>query len=109
MQRRRLLGPFSNDLVFHIMNVMTLGSVSAILRDLWHAQGVNVTIRRRMTKHPRKSWKRCHNLKKEEWRAIGIMVNHLSFGIVIPHLHSFLPVDVDDHRRGCVAYALRYR
>jgi len=55
------------------MNVMTLGSVSAILRDLWHAQGINVTIRRGITKHPRHSWKRCHDLKKEEWRAIGIM------------------------------------
>jgi len=73
LRKRRLLSPLANDLVFHIMNMVTLGSVSAILRDLWHAQGVNITIRRCMPKHPRKSWERCYDLKKEEWRAIGIM------------------------------------
>lgn len=68
------------------MNMVTLGSVSAILRDLWHAQGVNITIRRCMPKHPRKSWERCYDLKKEEWRAIGIMVSHFTIDVAIAHL-----------------------
>ncbi|KIM80496.1 hypothetical protein PILCRDRAFT_534588 [Piloderma croceum F 1598] len=67
-------GRLANDLIFHFMNVMTLWSFSVNLRDLWHAQGFNVIVRRN-TKNAPDSWNRFFERKKDEWRAIGIMVS----------------------------------
>jgi len=68
-QRR---GSRLNNFIFHFMNVVTFCSFATGLRDLWQAQGINVIARRTM-KYPRESWKRWFDLKKEEWRATGIM------------------------------------
>ena len=67
------MGPRLNSLIFHVMNVVTFWSFSTGLRDLWQAQGINV-IARRTLKYPWRSWTRWFDLKKEEWRATGIMV-----------------------------------
>jgi len=66
----------SHIFVFYIMNVMTLGSTSICLFDLWQAQGFNV-VARRSTKSPDEGWKQCLKLKKEGWRATGLMATLL--------------------------------
>jgi len=71
-RRTRSLEKRTNNLIFHVMNVLSLWSVSTTLNDLWHAQGIDV-ISSRTTKTPRESWKSCLELKKEEWKATGIM------------------------------------
>jgi hypothetical protein len=67
------LGSRSSNVIFHITNVVTFWSFSTSLHDLWHAQGTNVIARRSM-KYPRETWRRWFDLKKEEWKATGIMV-----------------------------------
>jgi hypothetical protein len=64
--------------VFHLMNVICLGAFSSTLRDLWRAQGVEVSIRRDV-KHPSFRWRMYFDLKKEEWRATGLMASRLAF------------------------------
>jgi len=66
------MGASLNNFIFHVMNVVTFWSFATGLRDLWQAQGINVIDRRTM-KYKREGWKRWFELKKDEWRATGIM------------------------------------
>src|ERR1700729_4045484 len=81
-RRTRSLEKRSNNLICHVMKVFSLWSVSPTLNDLWHAQGIDV-ISSRTTKTPREGWKSCLELKKEEWKATGIMVTRLQINIVV--------------------------
>lgn len=60
--------------LFHFLNWVTLGAVAASLRDLWQAQGQRGMNIRRDNEAPLKSWERYFDLKKEDWRAAGVMV-----------------------------------
>jgi hypothetical protein len=81
------MGSRLNNFIFHVMNVVTFWSFATGLRDLWQAQGINVIARRTM-KYPRESWKRWFDLKKEEWRATGIVVRNLGFSVAIEVEHT---------------------
>jgi hypothetical protein len=69
-----LLGPRLSYVAYHVLNWITLGSTSVCLDGLWEAQGLPEMHIRRDSRLPRRPWERYFDLKKEEWRATGIMV-----------------------------------
>jgi hypothetical protein len=60
---------------FHVAALVTLGAWTNCLQDIWKAQGRPSVWIRRSTDHPRKMWDHYLDLKKEEWKSVGIMVS----------------------------------